>query len=135
MRHKRLAKKFGRSPEHREQLMRMLCAALIINDRIVTTLKKAKQARKDAEKLVTLARTGTLAARRLAAARLRSPEAVKKLFDTVVKQQEGRNGGYTRITKIGARRGDATEMCVLEWVVAETAPAAEQPAAPAEAAN
>ena len=64
MRHKRLAKKFGRSPEHRAQLMRMLCAALIIHDRIETTLKKAKQARKDAEKLVTLARKGTLAARR-----------------------------------------------------------------------
>ena len=79
MRHKRLAKKFGRSPEHREQLMRMLCAALVLHDSITTTLKKAKQARKDAEKLVTLARKGTLAARRLAAARLRSPEAVKRL--------------------------------------------------------
>ena len=132
MRHKRLNKKFGRSPEHREQLMRMLCAALILNDKITTTLKKAKQARKDAEKLVTLARKGTLAARRLAAARLRSPEAVKRLFDTVVKAQEGRNGGYTRITKIGARRGDATEMCVLEWVTPASAPAAEK--ATAEAA-
>lgn len=129
MRHKRLNKKFGRSPEHREQLIRMLCAALILNDKITTTLKKAKQARKDAEKLVTLARKNTLAARRLAAARLRSPEAVKRLFDVVVKGQEGRNGGYTRITKIGARRGDATEMCVLEWVTAEAAPAAEAPAA------
>ncbi len=135
MRHKRLNKKFGRSPEHREQLMRMLCAALILNDKIQTTLKKAKQARKDAEKLVTLARKGTLAARRLAAARLRSPEAVARLFDVVVKAQEGRNGGYTRITKIGARRGDATEMCILEWVVAApAAPAAEAPA-PAEAAQ
>lgn len=135
MRHKRLNKKFGRSPEHREQLMRMLCAALILNDKIQTTLKKAKQARKDAEKLVTLARKGTLAARRLAAARLRSPEAVARLFDVVVKTQEGRNGGYTRITKIGARRGDATEMCILEWVVAApAAPAAEAPA-PAEAAQ
>ncbi len=125
MRHKRLNKKFGRSPEHREQLMRMLCAALIIHGKIKTTLKKAKQARKDAEKLVTLARKDTLAARRLAAARLRSPEATKKLFDTVVKSQEGRNGGYTRITKIGARRGDATEMCVLEWTTAPEAVAAE----------
>ncbi len=125
MRHKRLNKKFGRSPEHREQLIRMLCAALIIHGKITTTLKKAKQARKDAEKLVTLARKETLAARRLAAARLRSPEAVKKLFDTVVKSQEGRNGGYTRITKIGARRGDATEMCVLEWTTAPAAVAAE----------
>ena len=136
MRHKRLAKKFGRSPEHRAQLMRMLCVALILNDRIVTTLKKAKQARKDAEKLVTLARKGTLAARRLAAARLRSPEAVKRLFDVVVPAQAGRNGGYTRITKIGTRRGDATEMAVLEWVLpvqaAEATPAetpAETPAA------
>jgi large subunit ribosomal protein L17 len=128
MRHKRLNKKFGRSPEHREQLMRMLCAALIINDKITTTLKKAKQARKDAEKLVTLARKGTLAARRLAAARLRSPEAVKKLFDVVVKAQEGRNGGFTRITKLGQRRGDATEMCVLEWTAAVAAPV-EAPAA------
>jgi large subunit ribosomal protein L17 len=128
MRHKRLNKKFGRSPEHREQLMRMLCAALIINDKITTTLKKAKQARKDAEKLVTLARKGTLAARRLAAARLRSPEAVKKLFDVVVKAQEGRNGGFTRITKLGQRRGDATEMCVLEWTAVVAAPV-EAPAA------
>lgn len=132
MRHKRLNKKFGRSPEHREQLIRMLCAALVINDKITTTLKKAKQARKDAEKLVTLARKGTLAARRLAAARLRSPEATKRLFDVVVPALDGRNGGYTRITKLGARRGDAAEMCVLEWVSA-AAPAAE--AAPAEVAE
>ena len=128
MRHKRLAKKFGRSPEHRAQLMRMLCAALITHDRIETTLKKAKQARKDAEKLVTLARKGTLAARRLVAARLRSPEAVKRLFDTVVPALAGRNGGYTRITKLGFRRGDATEMCVLEWVDKAPAAAAEAPA-------
>lgn len=133
MRHKRLNKKFGRSPEHREQLIRMLCVALVINDKITTTLKKAKQARKDAEKLVTLARKGTLAARRLVAARLRSPEATKRLFDVVVPALEGRNGGYTRITKIGARRGDAAEMCVLEFVSA--APAVEAAPATAEAAE
>ena len=133
MRHKRLNKKFGRSPEHREQLIRMLCAALVINDKITTTLKKAKQARKDAEKLVTLARKGTLAARRLVAARLRSPESTKRLFDVVVPALEGRNGGYTRITKIGARRGDAAEMCVLEFVSA--APAVEAAPATAEAAE
>ena len=133
MRHKRLNKKFGRSPEHREQLIRMLCAALVINDKITTTLKKAKQARKDAEKLVTLARKGTLAARRLVAARLRSPEATKRLFDVVVPALEGRNGGYSRITKIGARRGDAAEMCVLEFVSA--APAVEAAPAPAEVAE
>lgn len=131
MRHKRLNKKFGRSPEHRRQLIRMLVAHLIVSDKIRTTLQKAKEARKEAEKLVTLARKGTLAARRLAAGRLRSPEALKKLFDAVVPVMEGRNGGYTRITKLGLRRGDAAEMCVLEWVVTPAAPAVavEEPAA------
>lgn len=133
MRHKKVAKKFGRSLEHRIQLMRMLTANLIIQDKIQTTVQKAKEARKDAEKLVTLARKGTLAARRLAASRLRSPEAVKKLFDVVVPAMEGRAGGYTRITKIGARRGDAAEMCILEWVVIGTPAAAAAEEAPAAA--
>ncbi len=135
MRHKKVAKKFGRSLEHRIQLMRMMTANLIIQDKIQTTVQKAKEARKDAEKLVTLARKGTLAARRLAASRLRSPKAVQKLFDVVVPAMEGRAGGYTRITKLGTRRGDAAEMCILEWVAigapaaapAEEAPAAAEP--------
>ena len=71
MRHKRVEKKFGRSKSHREQMMASLVVNLILRDRIRTTLPKAKQARRDAEKIVTLARKGTLAARRLAAARLR----------------------------------------------------------------
>lgn len=132
MRHKKVAKKFGRSLEHRIQLMRMLTANLIVQGKIRTTVQKAKEARKDAEKLVTMARKGTLAARRLTAGRLRSPEAVKKLFDSIVPAMEGRNGGYTRITKLGARRGDAAEMCILEWVVLPEAPASsEAPEAPA----
>lgn len=126
MRHRTVAKKFGRSKSHREQLMRMMVANLIIAEKIETTVKKAKQARKDAEKIVTLARKGTLAARRLAAARLRSPEAVKKLFDVIVPMMEGRPGGYTRITKIGARRGDATEMCIFQWVVATATSVVEE---------
>ena len=128
MRHKRLNKKFGRSPEHREQLMRMLCAALILNDKITTTLPKAKQARKDAEKMVTLARKGTLAARRLAASRLLQPKAVQKLFDKIVPAMDGRKGGYTRILKVGNRKGDGAEMAILQWV---TAPEAKDAAAPA----
>ncbi len=129
MRHKRVAKKFGRSLAHREQLMRMMVANLIIAENIKTTLPKAKEIRKDAEKAVTLARKGTLAARRLAAARLRSPEAVKKLFDAVVPAMEGRNGGYTRITKIGSRKGDGAELVILEWVASvKAAPVIEVPA-------
>ena len=135
MRHQRLAKKFGRSKAHRAELMASLVANLIIQDRITTTLPKAKQARRDAEKMVTLARKGTLAARRLAASRLRSPAAVTKLFDAVVPAMDGRPGGYTRIVKTGTRRGDAAEMAILEWVATPKAvPAPAEPAAePAQA--
>ena len=116
MRHRRQAQKFGRSTAHREQLMRMLVASLILNGRIRTTLPKAKAARRDAEKIVTLARKGTLAARRLAASRLRSVEAVQKLFDDVVPSMVGRPGGYTRIIKTDFRKGDGAEMAFIEWV-------------------
>ena len=134
MRHQRVAKKFGRSKAHRAELMASLVANLILQDRIVTTLPKAKQARRDAEKMVTLARKGTLASRRLAASRLRSPAAVKKLFDAVVPAMDGRPGGYTRIVKTGTRRGDAAEMAILEWVATpKAAPAAEPAAEPAQA--
>ena len=129
MRHMCVAKKFGRSMSHREELLSSLVANLILQDRIRTTLPKAKQARKDAEKMVTLARKGTLAARRLSAARLRSPAAVQRLFDTVVPAMDGRKGGYTRIVKIGARISDGSEMCILEWVKAAPAAAPEAPAA------
>lgn len=117
MRHHRIAKKFGRSTSHRKALMSSLVTNLILQSSIMTTLPKAKQARKDAEKIVTLARKGTLAARRLAASRLQSPTAVQMLFDSVVPSMEGRVGGYTRILKIGTRRGDAAETCLLQWVV------------------
>ena len=134
MRHQRLAKKFGRSKAHRAELMASLVANLIIQDRITTTLPKAKQARRDAEKMVTLARKGTHAAPPLAASRLRSPPAVKKLFDAVVPAMDGRPGGYTRIVKTGTRRGDAAEMAILEWVAApKAAPVAEPAAEPAQA--
>jgi len=129
MRHHRIVKKFGRSTSHRKALMSSLVTNLIIQSSITTTLPKAKQARKDAEKIVTLARKGTLAARRLAASRLQSPAAVQALFDTVVPSMDGRKGGYTRILKIGTRRGDASEMCLLQWVVLPVK--AEAVAAPA----
>ena len=136
MRHQRVMKKFGRSMEHRKALMKSLVTNLILAESIKTTLPKAKEARKDAEKMVTIARKGGLAARRLAASRLMQPKAVQKLFDKIVPAMEGRNGGYTRILKLGARKGDAAPMCILQWVTAPeaTAPAAEAPAAEAPAA-
>ena len=117
MRHNRIAKKFGRSTSHRKALMSSLVTNLIVQSSIKTTLPKAKQARRDAEKMVTLARKGTLAARRLAASRLQSPKAVQMLFDCVVPAMDGRPGGYTRIFKLGQRSSDGAEMCLLQWVV------------------
>ena len=131
MRHHRIAKKFGRSTSHRKALMSSLVTNLILQSSIKTTLPKAKQARKDAEKMVTMARKGTLAARRLVAARLQSsPAAVQVLFDSVVPSMDGRNGGYTRILKLGTRRGDAAEMCLLQWVVLPVKAEAVAEAAP-----
>jgi len=130
MRHHRIAKKFGRSTSHRKALMVSLVTNLILQDSIKTTLPKAKQARRDAEKIITVARKGTLAARRLAASRLQQPDAVKKLFDSLVPQMEGRNGGYTRILKLGQRRSDGSEMCLLQWVEKLPAKAAEPTPAP-----
>ncbi|MBQ9430051.1 MAG: 50S ribosomal protein L17 [Kiritimatiellae bacterium] len=116
MRHKCVAKKFGRTSSHRRAMMRNMVTNLVLQGSIKTTLPKAKQIRRDAEKIVTVARKGTLASRRLAAARLLDPEAVRKLINQVVPSMEGREGGYTRIIKLGTRRGDAAELCILQWV-------------------
>ena len=121
-------KKFGRSTEHRKMLMRSLVTNLINAESIKTTLPKAKEARKDADKIVTIAKKGDLAARRLAASRLTEPKAVQKLFDKIAPAMKDRQGGYTRIIKLGTRKGDAAEMCILQWVTAgaAAAPAAEE---------
>ena len=130
MRHQRVMKKFGRSTAHRAMLMRSLVTNLILAESIKTTLPKAKEARKDADKIVTVAKKGDLAARRLASARLTEPKAVQKLFEKIAPAMKDRKGGYTRIIKLGTRKGDAAEMCILQWVTAAevAAPAAEEPA-------
>ena len=134
MRHQRVMKKFGRSSKHRKMLMKSLVTNLILAESIKTTLPKAKQARKDADKIVTVAKKGDLAARRLASSRLLDPKAVQKLFDKIAPAMKDRKGGYTRIVKLGTRRGDAAEMCVLQWVTAGE-PAAEKPAEAVPAAE
>ena len=130
-------KKFGRSTEHRKMLMKSLVTNLILAESIKTTLPKAKEARKDADKIVTIAKKGDLAARRLAASLLLDPKAVQKLFAEIAPKMADRKGGYTRIVKLGTRKGDAAEMCILQYVcaaeVAAPSPAAE--AAPAEEAK
>ncbi|MBR1871341.1 MAG: 50S ribosomal protein L17 [Kiritimatiellae bacterium] len=136
MRHQRVQKKFGRSMEHRKALMKSLVTNLILEESITTTLPKAKQARKDAERIITVARKkDQLAARRLAASRLLQPKAVQKLFAEIAPAMEGRNGGYTRILKLGARKGDGAELAILQWVTVGAAKEPEAAEAPAPAAE
>ena len=99
-------------------LMKSLVTNLILAESIKTTLPKAKEARKDADKIVTIAKKGDLAARRLAASRLLDPKAVQKLFDKIAPAMKDRKGGYTRIVKLGARKGDGAETCILQYVSA-----------------
>lgn len=116
MRHRVHNKKFGRSGAHREALVAALVVSLVKHHTIRTTLSKAKVARQAAEKLVTLARKGTVAARRLLVARLRDEEAAKILFTEIAPKYTTRPGGYTRIVHAGSRRSDGTEMALLLWV-------------------
>ena len=128
MRHQRVMKKFGRSTEHRKMLMKSLVTNLILAESLKTTLPKAKEARKDADKIVTIAKKGDLAARRLASSRLLDPKAVQKLFAKIAPAMKDRKGGYTRIVKLGTRKGDGAETCILQYVCAAevAAPAAEE---------
>jgi len=116
MRHQRNTTKLGRTSDHREALIANQVCSLIEHHRIKTTLAKAKAVKPHAEKLVTLAKKGTLHARRLAIAALRQEKAVKKLFDVIAPNNAQRNGGYCRIVKLGPRNSDAAEMAILEWV-------------------
>ncbi len=118
MRHRKQNQKLGRSKSHREALEIALVVALIKRRSIRTTVVKAKIARQTADKMVTLARKGTLAARRLAAARLRDEEAAALLFKEIMPMFEGRAGGYTRVLKLGQRSSDGSEMALLQWVEA-----------------
>ena len=117
MRHrKRTINKFGRTTAQREALLAHLVCNLISVGRIKTTLPKAKAARRMAEKMVTLGKKQSLAARRLAISRLRRKDVVRNLFDNVAPAFADRAGGYTRILKLGQRTSDSSEMALLEWV-------------------
>ena len=116
MRHRVHTFKVGRSSAHRRAMLANMVSSLFTNGQIQTTLVKAKEARRFAEKLITIGKKGDLHRRRIAVAKLRDKDAVKLLFDEIAPSYEGRNGGYTRILKLGVRRGDATEMCLLQLV-------------------
>lgn len=124
MRHRVAGRKLNRSKGHRTALRRNLVQELLRHERIQTTKAKAAVARSSTEKIITLAKRGNAAsdtaravhARRMAAARLNDPEIVKKLFDDIAPRYSERQGGYTRIIKLGPRKGDAAEMVLIELV-------------------
>lgn len=116
MRHRKDHRRLGRKSEHRRALLRNLVTALFQYERIETTVAKAKETRRFAERMITFGKKGDLAARRHVAAYVMKPEIVAKLFTTIAPWYAERNGGYTRIIRIGHRLGDAGETAYLELV-------------------
>ena len=121
MRHRKRTAKLGMKSQHRRSTLANLVCSLIEHSRIRTTIAKAKVARRYADKMITLAKKGSLHHRRQAIAFLRHKPAVEKLFGELGKQHSDRNGGYTRIVRIGQRMGDAAEIAILEWTGTVTA--------------
>ena len=123
MRHQKNTVKLGRTAEHRKALLANQVCSLIEHSRIKTTLAKAKAVRPFAERMLTLGKRGSLHDRRNAIAYLHNPGMVKKLFEEIAPRSAGRNGGYTRIIKLGPRMSDSAPMAYIEWV--DSAPAAD----------
>lgn len=109
-------RKLGRPTDHRKAMLRNLVTSLLRNGRIETTVTRAKETKRMADKMITLAKRGDLHARRQALAYIYDESVVKKLFDEIGPNYAERNGGYTRVLKLGPRRGDAAEMAIIELV-------------------
>ena len=116
MRHKSGGRKLQRTSAHRTAMFRNMSASLIKHEQITTTVAKAKELRPYVEKLVTLAKRGGLANRRLANSRLLDDTQLKKLFDVLAERYKDRNGGYTRVIKAGIRASDAAPIAIIEFV-------------------
>ncbi|WP_333792844.1 50S ribosomal protein L17 [Hyphomicrobium sp.] len=120
MRHKKLGRRFNRDSAHRQAMFSNMAAALIKHEQIVTTLPKAKDLKRVIDKYITLAKRGDLNSRRLAIARLRDEDQVKKLFDVLAPRYKDRAGGYSRVLKAGFRYGDSAPRAVIELVDRDT---------------
>ena len=116
MRHRKKGRSLSRSPSHRKALLRNMATSLFEHERITTTTARAKELRPYAERLITLAKRGDLHARRMAARRIADRSVLGKLFDDIAPRYAERPGGYTRILKLGNRKGDAAEMALIELV-------------------
>lgn len=122
MRHKVAGRKLGRTASHRKAMLRNLATSLFTHERIVTTLPKAKELRPIAERLITLGKRGNLHAYRQILGYIQEVEIGKKVKDEIAPRFADRNGGYTRIIKLGARQGDKAEMAVIELLGSEYKP-------------
>ena len=109
-------RKLGRTSDHRRAMMRAMVTYLFENGKIETTVTRAKEVRAVAEKMITLGKTDTLHAKRQVFAYITKEDVANKVFDEIAPRYEDRNGGYTRIIRTGARRGDAAEMAIIELV-------------------
>lgn len=116
MRHRKSGRRLGRSTSHRSAMLRNMVTSLLEQERIVTTVPKAKEARRLAEQMITLGKRGDLHALRQALAYIRSKSVVSKLFNQLSEQYANRQGGYTRIIRTGNRSGDCAPMAILELV-------------------
>jgi large subunit ribosomal protein L17 len=119
MRHRKAGFKLQRSPSARRALLRGLATSVILQERVITTVTKAKAVKPVVEKMITLGKRDTLHSRRQAASYLQTPGAVKRLFDTLAPRFSEREGGYTRIVRLGPRKGDGAEMALIEVLGAE----------------
>lgn len=119
MRHRKLKRKLGRTSAHREALLRNQATSLFLYEKIITTAAKAKELRKMAERMITLAKRKDLHARRQAAEVIQDERVLKKLFETIGERYLERNGGYTRITKLEYRVGDGAPLAAVELVGSE----------------
>jgi len=116
MRHARKERKLSRSTAHRRAMLRNLVTSLFLHERVTTSVAKAKEGRRYAERMITFAKRGDLHARRQVARFVNDPEAVQKLFATIAPWYTERHGGYTRVLKTGPRLGDAGQMAIFELV-------------------
>lgn len=107
-------RKLGRTSDHRKAMLRAMVTYLLENGKIETTVTRAKEVRAMAEKMITIAKTNDLHSRRQVLAYVTKEDVVKKLFDEIAPKYESTNGGYTKIIKIGPRRGDAAEMAIIQ---------------------
>jgi len=116
VRHRKKGRQLSRTRSHRKATLRNMATSLFLHERIETTSAKAKELRPYAERLITLARRGDLHSRRLAAIKIQDRHVLGKLFDDIAPRYAERPGGYTRILKLGNRKGDAAEMSLIELV-------------------